>query len=269
MTTAIDGTSTYAEDEITDDGYNDPGRSSADAAGDASGPAEELFPGDTGVLAAAVRNTLVRVMTSRFIDGVRRPDLWNAVLTHETVLASRLHDLYVELVIDRAHQVAFTRQVDIEDVPVLLRREKAMPALTAVLLLHLREEYERGAVEGSPTVVDHDLLIDHLDVWKQADDQDAATFRKRSENAITALKDRQILVPVSEGRYRISGIIVPLFTPEKIALLTEAFEEIATAPDPPRPGPRPDSAGSPPAVTGAASTQSPGQDSLEQAGART
>ena len=78
------------------------------------------------------------------------------------------------------------------------------------LLLHLREEYERGAAEGSPTVVDHDLLMDHLDVWKQADDQDAATFRKRSENAIIALKDRQILVPVSEGRYRISGIIVPL-----------------------------------------------------------
>jgi hypothetical protein len=88
--------------------------------------------------------------------------------------------------------------------------------------------------------VDHDLLMDHLEVWKQADDQDPATFRKRSENAIAALRDhRQILVPVSEGRYRISGIIVPLFTPEKIALLTEAFEEIATAPDQPRPSARP------------------------------
>jgi hypothetical protein len=82
--------------------------------------------------------------------------------------------------------------------------------------------------------------MDHLDVWKQADDQDPATFGKRSENAITALRDRQILVPVSEGRYRISGVIVPLFTPEKIALLNDAFEEIATAPDPPpRPAARP------------------------------
>jgi Domain of unknown function (DUF4194) len=201
----------------------------------------ELFPGDTGILPAAVRSTLVRVMTSRFIDGLRRPDLWNAVLTHEVVLTSRLHDLYVELVIDRAHQVAFTRQAEIDDVPVLLRREKHMPALTAVLLLHLREEYERGTAEGAPTVVDHDLLLDHLDVWRRADDQDPATFRKRSENAITALKDRQILVPVSEGRYRISGIIVPLFTPEKIALLTEAFEEIVTAPDDPGAATAPDS----------------------------
>jgi hypothetical protein len=215
------------------DGYGDPGGSSAVTGA-------EPFPGDTGTLPAAVRSTLVRVMTSRFIDGIRHPDLWNAVLTHEGDLTSRLHDLYVELIIDRAHQVAFTRQADIEDVPVLLRREKPLPALTAVLLLHLREEYERGAAEGTPAVVDHDLLMDHLDVWKQADDQDPATFGKRSEAAITALRDRQILVPVSEGRYRISGIIVPLFTPEKIALLTEAFEEIATAPDPPpRPGARP------------------------------
>ena len=268
MTADNYGTSTYVDDGVTDDGCDDPDRVSADVAGDVPRPAGELFPGDTGLLAAAVRNTLVRVMTSRFIDGVRRPDLWNAVLTHETILASRLHDLYVDLVIDRARQVAFTRQADIEDVPVLLRREKAMPALTAVLLLHLREEYERGAAEGSPTVVDHDLLMDHLDVWKQADDQDAATFRKRSENAIIALKDRQILVPVSEGRYRISGIIVPLFTPEKIALLTEAFEEIATAPDAPLPGSRPDSAnGSSPDAAGAA--PAPDQGSTGQAGART
>jgi hypothetical protein len=54
-------------------------------------------------------------------------------------------------------------------VPILLRREKPLPALTATLLLHLREEYERRA-EGTPAVVDHDLLMDHLDVWKQADD---------------------------------------------------------------------------------------------------
>jgi hypothetical protein len=215
------------------DGYGDPGDAS-------SVTGAELFPGDTGTLPVAVRNTLVRVMTSRFIDGVRHPDLWNAVLTYESALTSRLHDLYVELIIDRAHLVAFTRQADIEDVPVLLRREKPMPALTAVLLLHLREEYERGATEGTPAVVDHDLLMDHLEVWKQADDQDPATFGKRSENAITALRDRQILVPVSEGRYRISGVIVCLFTPEKIALLTEAFEEIATAPDPStRPAGRP------------------------------
>lgn len=246
------------------DSHNGPG--GTDSGGDPAGAAGELFPGDTGRLAAAVRNTLVRVMTSRFIDGVRHPDLWNAVLTHEGILMSRLHDLYIELIIDRAHQVAFTRQADIEDVPVLLRREKPLPALTAVLLLHLREEYERGAAEGTPAVVDHDLLMDHLEVWKQADDQDPATFRKRSENAITALRDRQILVPVSEGRYRVSGIIVPLFTPEKIALLTEAFEEIATAPDPQRPGARPDPAGSAQNASGTTATALRDLQSTEPAG---
>ncbi len=89
-------------DGAHDDGFDGYG----DAGGSAGVAGAELFPGDTGTLPAAVRNTLVRVMTSRFIDGVRHPDLWNAVLTHESPLTSRLHDLYVELIIDRARRPA-------------------------------------------------------------------------------------------------------------------------------------------------------------------
>lgn len=191
-----------------------------------------LFPGDSGTLPAPVRDILVKVMKSRFIDGVRRPDLWRLLLVHEQIVTSRLNDLYLALVLDRDRQVAFTKQVETDDdFPLLLRQEKAMPALMAVLLLHLREEYDRGEAEGTGIVVDHDHLLDHLVVWKKTDDQDASSFRKRSETAITGLREKGILVGIADKRYRISGVIVSLFTAEKVQLLTEAFEEIVTAPE--------------------------------------
>ena len=190
---------------------------------------EPLFDGDEGLLPAEVRGTLVRVLASRFVDGVRNPTLWTRVLRHEQVLRSRLHDIYLDLVIDRRRLVAFTQQLELdEDVPVLLRKEKPLTLAAAVLLLHLRQEYDRGAVEGRDVVVEHGELLDHLEVWKDVDDQNPASFRKRCEAAITAVREKGILVPVSDGRYRISGVIHALMTAEKVDAMTAAFEELAS-----------------------------------------
>lgn len=189
---------------------------------------EPLFDGDQGQLPAEVRGTLVRVLSSRFVDGVRHASLWNRVLRHEDVLRSRLHDLYLELVVDRRRQVAFTQQLELEDdVPVLLRRDKPLTLAATVLLLHLRQEYDRGAVEGRDVVVEHRELLDHLEAWKDVDDQNPAQFRRRCENAIENVKEKGVLAPVSDGRYRISGIVVSMLTAEKVDAMTAALTALA------------------------------------------
>ncbi|MFS0703466.1 DUF4194 domain-containing protein [Cellulomonas sp. 179-A 9B4 NHS] len=189
---------------------------------------EPLFDGDAGSLPAEVRGTLVRVLSSRFVDGVRHPSLWNRVLRHEDVLRSRLHDLYLELVVDRRRQVAFTQQLELEDdVPVLLRRDKPLTLAATVLLLHLRQEYDRGAVEGRDVVVEHRELLDHLEAWKDVDDQNPAQFRRRCENAIENVKEKGVLAPVSDGRYRISGIVHSMLTAEKVDAMTAALTSLA------------------------------------------
>ena len=194
------------------------------------GALDGLFEGDQGLLPAEVRNALVRILSTRFVDGVRNPKLWSRVQRHEGILASRLHDVYLDLVIDRQHQVAFTQQIDLgDDVPVLLRREKPMTLPAAILLLHLRQEYDRGAVEGRDVVVEHCDLLDHLEVWKDVDDQNSATFRKRCEAAISTVREKGILVQITQERYRISGVIHALLTTEKIDAMTSAFEEIAAS----------------------------------------
>lgn len=199
-----------------------------DAAPRAPGLPEPLFDGDEGLLPAEVRGTLVRVLTSRFVDGVRNPVHWTRVLRHEDVLRSRLHDVYLELVIDRRRQVAFTQQLELDDdVPVLLRKDKPLTLAATVLLLHLRQEYDRGAVEGRDVVVEHRELLEHLEAWKDVDDQNPATFRKRCENAVENVKEKGILAPVSEGRYRISGVLHSLLTAEKVDALTAALTALA------------------------------------------
>ncbi|WP_407343149.1 DUF4194 domain-containing protein [Pengzhenrongella phosphoraccumulans] len=194
-----------------------------------------LFEGDEGLLPAEVRNTLARLLSTRFVDGVRNPAWWNRVQRHEDILRSRLNDVYLELVLDRRRQVAFTQQVEMSDeVPILLRKEKPLPLPAAILLLHLRQEYDRGAVEGRDVVVDHADLLDHLEVWKDVDDQNPATFRKRCEAAIATVREKGILVLLTADRYRISGVIYALLTAEKVDAMTAAFEEMAApnrAPD--------------------------------------
>jgi len=187
-----------------------------------------LFEGDEGLLPAEVRNTLARLLSTRFVDGVRNPAWWSRVQRHEDILRSRLNDVYLELVLDRRRQVAFTQQVEMSDeVPILLRKEKPLPLPAAILLLHLRQEYDRGAVEGRDVVVDHADLLDHLEVWKDVDDQNPATFRKRCEAAIATVREKGILVLLTADRYRISGVIYALLTAEKVDAMTAAFEEMA------------------------------------------
>ncbi|RYV52099.1 DUF4194 domain-containing protein [Pengzhenrongella frigida] len=194
----------------------------------ADGARDVLFEGDEGLLPAEVRNTLARLLSTRFVDGVRNPAWWARVQRHEDILRSRLNDVYLELVLDRRHEVAFTQQVELgEDVPVLLRKDKPLSLPAAILLLHLRQEYDRGAVEGRDVVVDHADLLDHLEVWKNVDDQNPATFRKRCEAAITTVREKGILVLLTAERYRISGVIHALLTAEKVDAMTAAFEEMA------------------------------------------
>src|ERR1043166_9035633 len=79
-----------------------------------------LFSGDTGALAMDTRRVLVHLLLGPALDAQRQTKLWPVLLRDEQVLRSRLHDLFLELVVDRDQRVAFTRQVvdEAADVPV-------------------------------------------------------------------------------------------------------------------------------------------------------
>lgn len=98
------------------------------------------FPGDSGKLPLDTRRVMVQLLNGPLIDGRRHAKSWEVLLRDETALRSALHDIFLELVVDRDQQVAFLRQVSSMefDVPILLRRNTLLFIDTA-LVLFLRQ----------------------------------------------------------------------------------------------------------------------------------
>jgi hypothetical protein len=92
---------------------------------DSAVESEARFEGDTGTLSVPARRVLVRLLQGPSLDARRHEKLWNLLKRHEVALRSRLHDVFLELVLDNQSRVAFTRQVTSEeaDIPILLRRQ--------------------------------------------------------------------------------------------------------------------------------------------------
>ena len=101
-------------------------------------PAGVLFVNDTGELPLDTRRVLVQLLSGPSLEGRRHPRLWPVLLRDEQVIRRRLAELFLELVLDRDSQVAFTSQVaaDELDIPILLRRAQ-LTFIDSVLLLFL------------------------------------------------------------------------------------------------------------------------------------
>ena len=94
-------------------------RDSAGSGNDATAIGERkeaaTFLGDTGSLPIDTRRVLVQLLLGPSVDARRQTKLWPVLLRDETVIRSRMHELFLEVVIDHEQQVAFTRQVTSEE----------------------------------------------------------------------------------------------------------------------------------------------------------
>ena len=67
----------------------------------------ELFAGDRGLLDPEVRRVLVRLLQRRFLTAEKNRAQWKTLLEHQSVIESRLHDLFVRLVVDHDRGIAY------------------------------------------------------------------------------------------------------------------------------------------------------------------
>ncbi|WP_045551793.1 DUF4194 domain-containing protein [Nocardioides luteus] len=180
----------------------------------------ELFVGDRGVLDADVRRVLVQLLRRRFITAERSPRQWRTLLDHQAVIESRLHDLFVRLVVDHDRGIAYKRQVRSEelDVPVLLKDDAYSRAETLVLV-HLRTVFqrERGAGESSARV-DADELEQTVLTYFDVASGDAAP-RREIRRAVERLAREGLIEEESEDRYRITPLVEIVLSVEKLTEL--------------------------------------------------
>jgi len=181
-----------------------------------------LFAGDTGVLPYDARRALALVLQRRYLSAAGNPAEWKALLVHQNVLASRCHDMFVELVVDRDYEIAYKRQVREPglNVPVLLKDEPYKRVET-LLMLFVRNRFrqEQGAGERAAHV-DAEELVDYALGFLPAGETNLAARRREIDNAIGALVREHVLDEVADGRYRVQPVVEVLLPVERLRALT-------------------------------------------------
>jgi len=190
---------------------------------------QALYQGDSGELSLDARRVLVQLLAGPSLDGQRHSKLWPILIRDEAAIRSRLSELFLQLVIDRDLQVAFTRQADTGDleVPRLLRRAN-LTFLDSILLLHLRQRLTQAEAHGDRAVVSTDEIVEFLGVYEQAGNTDRALFEKRIHSSIEKIKKHSILRKIrsSEDRFEISPTLKLLFSAEEIQALTRIYHDM-------------------------------------------
>jgi hypothetical protein len=176
------------------------------------------------------RRALVSLLQNRYVSRNRNRIAWEGILTYENDLRARLDEMYLDLIVDHEAEVAFKRQQDGDDVPRVLRREKALTRDTSFVLIFLRREYAFADPNDGPVVITRDQIGEFLRAYREDGDSDDARFSRRIDAVINALiKPWQILEPDQAVDYlfTISPVIVPLVGADEMRRLEAAFRNAA------------------------------------------
>ncbi|MCL1899690.1 MAG: DUF4194 domain-containing protein [Promicromonosporaceae bacterium] len=186
----------------------------------------ELFAGDTGTLEPEARVVLVELLRRPYLLDTNR-ERWNALLQHQTVIESRLHDLFVTLIVDRVRGIAYKRQVRIGevDIPILLR-DKPFTRIETVLLVHLRTLHQRETGAGENFArVDAEELEQQALSFLDPDETNLAARQKEARAAIGQLVREGFLAEEALGRYRITSLVEVVLDVERLAELAQWLRE--------------------------------------------
>lgn len=187
-----------------------------------------LFEGDEGGLEYSQRLALVTLLKQRFISARAHPRDWRVLVEHERVLRSRLNDLFLDLQIDRAREVAWKRQAISETgskFPTLLY-DAAWSREETLVLVHLRDRLRAGLAGGDPRVfVDLGDILDYIASFRPAHATDEAGDERRARNAVAGIVKAGLLIgSVGDDRYEISEAIEPLLPLELLQELLDALQ---------------------------------------------
>ncbi|MBF6126615.1 DUF4194 domain-containing protein [Nocardia brasiliensis] len=187
----------------------------------------ELFAGDTGTLDAEVRRVLVRLLQRRYLLADKNSAQWRILLENQQLIESRLHDMFVRLVIDHERGIAHKQQVRSGelDVPILLKDDPYNRAETLVLV-HLRTVFQQERLAGETSArVDIEELEQTVLTYFDPDDTNMAERQKEIRGAVTRLAREGLIEEESAGRYRITPLVEVVMSVEKLSELSRWLRE--------------------------------------------
>ena len=190
--------------------------------------ATALWPGDTGVIGEQSRRALLELIKGPYLSGVKAPALWSALLADEVGIRSRLHELFLELVIDRVGEFAFVRNVSTTELTVPgTVRTAALTFLDTAMLLVLRQMLLAGEGDGR-VIVGQEDVFEQLRVYRTVD-RDESDFNKRLNSTWLKMKNtlRVIHQAGAEDRAEISPVLRLIVDAEQIAAISGEYRRLA------------------------------------------
>lgn len=190
-----------------------------------TGTSTGLWSEDTGTLGETSRRALLDLLKGPYLSGRRRPQLWQALVADEGPIRSRLHELFLELVIDHTEEFAFTRKVTTDElhVPAALRSE-ALSFLDTAMLLVLRQQLLM-AVGEQRVITGKTEVFEQLSVYRQGDE---STWAKRLNSSWTKMHNKfNVLHTVAEGRAEISPVLKMMVDHDQARSFTELYRGLA------------------------------------------
>lgn len=213
----------------------------ADGDGDGGVEAPEsvsIFEGDEGGLEFVQRRTLVTLLKQRFISARTHPGEWQVLAEHERLLRSRLNDLFLDLQVDHAREVAWKRQATSETggrFPTLLH-DVPWSREETLVLVHLRDRLRAGQAGGDTRVfIDREDVVAHVASFRPSHATDESGDEKRARNAVLSVVKSGLLIgAATDDRYEISEAVEPLLPLELLQELLEALQRANTVEEEPR-----------------------------------
>ncbi|NII51011.1 DUF4194 domain-containing protein [Frigoribacterium endophyticum] len=197
--------------------------------GEVQTEAEGLWEDDLGTLPDSSRRALLHLIRGPYLSFRLHAQLWSALLRDETAIRTRLNELFLELIVDLAGEVAFVRnvQIDGEDSFPKTVRSAPLTFLDTGMLLVLRQLLLDG--DGSERVIiGREDVDEQLEPYRDAAASDPAAFTRRLNASWTNMKKFGVIVDAeSEERVEISPVLRLVFGPEEIAAVRDEYRRIA------------------------------------------
>ena len=186
-----------------------------------------LFEGDTGELPKSVRDALVTLLRGPCVESRDDEKRWNTILINEKRLRSALHDLYLNLIIDKEEGVAFVRQITPNEElknPILMQRH-TMVLHESMLVVFLRRKLLESSSKGERAVIEKRDMHEYLKPF-YPDSNDEALAQKRRDSYIDKFTRYGFLrkIPGTDDRLEVSPIVKLIFTAQDAEVLLKSCQ---------------------------------------------
>ncbi|AOZ73568.1 hypothetical protein BK816_08505 [Boudabousia tangfeifanii] len=187
-----------------------------------------LWPGDVGQLNFDSRRALLALMKGPYIRADKHRELWAALLADETIIRSRLADVFLELVLDLDLGLAFAKNVSVPEsgMPKVMR-SLPLKFIDTALLLFLRSSLLSAVDQNEPVMVDREEINSHLMLYQAADSTDESGFEKRINSAVSKMVDNSILIKTdTPDRFLVSPVLSLVFGPDQVAAISAQYNSL-------------------------------------------